>query len=87
MSFASRPAGFAPEDLLKAVEPAAHAKDGVNPCLQDISLSCLTEGQHGDNSENSLPNMTADTGFHAAFNIKLPPILCNGTAMVQSTYL
>ena len=64
--------------LLEAVEPAAHAKDGVNPCLQDIRLSCLTEGQHGDNSENSLQNMTADTGFHAAFKIKLPPILCNG---------
>ena len=36
---------------------------------------------------NNLQNLPADTGFRAAFKIKLPLIICNGTVMVQSTYL
>ena len=36
---------------------------------------------------NNFQNMHADTGFRAAFKIKLNLIIINGTVMVQSTYL
>ena len=49
---------------------------------QDISLSNMATAP-----SNNFQNMPADTGFRAAFKIKLPSIICNGTVMVQSTYL
>ena len=86
-ALASHTAGFAHADLLEDAEPAAHAKDEANPCLQDTSLSCIAEGQRGDSSEQHFQNLPTDTGFRAAFKTKLPSIICNGTVMVQSTYL
>ena len=52
-ALAGHTAGFAHEDLLEDVEPAAHANDEANPCFQRNSLAIIAEGQHGD--KPSLP--------------------------------
>ena len=42
----SHTAGFAHEEILEDVEPAGHANDEANPCLQRTGLAGMAEGEH-----------------------------------------